>query len=218
VNDIEEWTAAQRRVIELTEGLDADRAALTVPACPAWTVRGLLSHMIGLGADVVRGDEPDDHNSTWTQRQVDERAGRDVPTLLAEWRALTEPLRAWMADHGTRPLADVIIHEQDLRGALGVPGARDTPGLAAVRDRFVDRFAARLGGLPPIALVGQHWRWASGDPPAVVLEADDFDLTRALLSRRSAHQLRTWTTRGDVTDHLAAFGALGQLPDTDLTE
>ncbi len=218
VNEIDEWAAAQRRVIELTEGLSAERAGTRVPACPDWTVRDLLSHMVGLDADVLRGDEPDDHNSGWTQRQVDQRVHRDVAALLGEWRTHTEPLRVWMSRHGTRPLGDVIIHEQDLRGALGVPGAHDTPGLVAVRDRFVGRFAARLGDLPPIALVGTHWRWASGDDPAVIVEADDFDLARALLTRRSARQLRHWTTRGDIEPYLDAFAILGRLPAGDLSE
>ena len=218
VDRIAEWTSAVHRVIELTEPLTADQAAVLVPACPEWTVRDLLSHMIGLDADVLRGDEPDDHNNVWTQRQVDERAGRDVPTLLAEWRELIEPMRAWMRENRTRPMADVVIHEQDLRGALGIPGAHDTPGLAALRDQFADRLAARLGDLPPIALVGEHWRWASGDDPAVVIEAGDFDLARALLTRRSADQLRRWTTRGDVSPYLDAFTSLGSLPTRDLSE
>lgn len=221
MDDITEWTAAQQRVIALTDGLRAEQAEASVPACPDWTVRDLLSHMIGLDADVLRGDEPDDHNSVWTQAQVDARAGRDVPTLLAEWRSLTEPMREWMSRNGTRPMADVVIHEQDLRGALGVPGAKDTAALAALRDRFVGRFAARLGDLPPIAIVGSHWAWVSaGDPSdaAVVVDADDFDIARALMARRSANQLRGWTTRGDVTAYLAAFQTLGPLPDRDLTE
>lgn len=220
VNDIDEWVAAQRRVITLTEGLTAEQAGAPVPACPEWTVRDLLSHMVGLDADVLAGDEPDDHNSGWTQAQVDARVGRDVAALLAEWRTHTEPLRDWMTHHGTRPLGDVIIHEQDLRGALGVPGAQDTPGMTAIRDRFVGRFAARLTDLPPIALVGTTWRWASDDPStaAVVVEASDFDLARALLTRRSARQLRQWTKRGDITPYLGAFSALGSLPERDLVE
>lgn len=221
MNDIDEWAAAQQRVMGLAETLSPAQVAATVPACPDWTVRNLLSHMIGLGADVVRGDEPDDHNSTWTQAQVDQRADHDVPALLAEWRALTGPLSAWMREHGTRPLNDIVIHEQDLRGAIGIPGAQDTPGLHTVRDRLTGRFAKRLADLPPIALIGEQWRWTSaGDPAyaAVAIEASDFDLTRAIMSRRSAAQLRAWTTRGDIEAHLDAFRVLGPLPVTDLTE
>ena len=220
MDGIVEWTRAQERVIDLVTGLPAARAAATVPACPDWTVRDLLSHMVGLGADVVAGDEPDDHNEAWTARQVEARRDRDVDALVAEWQGLAEPLRTWMAEHGTRPLGDVTIHEQDLRGALGVPGGQDTPAMAAMRERFVQRFAARLDpGLPPIALVGGAWSWTSGEgEPAVQVRASDFELARALMARRSAAQLRAWTVRGDVEPYLDAFATLGPLPDRDLAE
>jgi uncharacterized protein (TIGR03083 family) len=221
VDAIEEWSRAQQRVIGLVEDLPPERAGVRVPACPDWTVRDLLAHMVGLGADVVAGDEPDDHNETWTGRQVQARRDHDVTALVAEWRDVAEPLRAHMRENGPRALGDVIIHEQDLRGALGVPGSQDTPGLHAIRDRFVPRFGARVADLPPIALVGERWTWASQGSPddaAVVLRAPDFDLARALVTRRSAAQLRGWTVRGDVTPFLDAFAMLGPLPSTDLTE
>jgi uncharacterized protein (TIGR03083 family) len=220
VDGIAEWSRAQERVIAMVTGLSPEAAEVRVPACSDWTVRDLLSHMVGLCADVVAGDEPDDHNAAWTARQVTRRRGRGVGELVAEWRSVADPLREWMRAHGTRPVFDVTIHEQDLRGALGVPGAQDTPATTAVRDRYVARLAGRLAGLPPICLVGDAWRWESepGAEPAVVLRAPDFELTRALVARRSANQLRAWTVRGDVDPYLEAFTALGPLPDRDLTE
>lgn len=221
MDGIEEWSRAQERVIALVEELTDELLGRRVPACPDWTVRDLFSHMVGLGADVAAGDEPDDHNEEWTARQVERRRDDDVATLVAEWRAVTGPLRAWMLEHGARPLGDVIIHEQDLRGAVGVSGAKDTEGLAAIRDRFARRLAARLGEMPPIALIGEGWQWTSGGDPEdahLVLRAPDFELARALVTRRSAGQLRSWTTRGDVGPYLDAFATLGRLPAADLTE
>jgi uncharacterized protein (TIGR03083 family) len=222
VDAIEEWSRAQQRVIELVTDLPPERAERRVPACPDWTVRDLLSHMVGLGVDVVAGDEPDDHNEAWTGKHVTERRGRDVAALVAEWQDVAGPLRGWMAANTVRPLGDVIIHEQDLRGALGVPGGRDTEGLHAIRDRFADRLAPRVADLPPMALVGeQGWTWSSQgsvDDAATVLRAPDFDLARALVTRRSAAQLRAWTVRGDVAPYLDAFAMLGPLPTTDLTQ
>jgi uncharacterized protein (TIGR03083 family) len=221
MDPIEEWTNAQSRVIELVEGISADDAEKTVPACPDWTVRNLLSHMIGLDADVIDGDEPDDHNPTWTQRQVDERADHDVAALVSEWRELTAPLQDWMRSNGARPMGDVIIHEQDLRGALGQSGAHGTDGLRALRDRMAGGFTAAVekDGLGAIELVSPEWTLTAGDGAAVVtVTASEFDLTRALMSRRSADQLRSWTTDGDVEPYLSAFGALGPLPESALTE
>ncbi len=218
---IEEWTQAQTRVIELVADLTPEQAELVVPACPDWTVRDLLSHMVGLGADVVAGDEPDDHNSTWTNRQVAQRRDHDIAALVTEWQSVTAPLQEWMLTRGTRPLGDVIIHEQDLRGALGVPGGQDSGGVRAIRDRFLLRFADGLGDLPPIALVGGRWQWVSNGVPddaEVVVHATDFDLARALVTRRSERQLRSWTEHGDVGPYLRAFATLGPLPSADLVE
>ena len=218
---VEEWGAAYERVRELVSGIDDRQAKTVVPACPDWTVRQLLAHMVGLGADVVRGDEPDDHNSTWTQRQVDERGDRSVADLLEEWAAVAEPLRQWMRDNTSRPLGDIVIHEQDLRGALGVSGARSTDGLAALRDRMAGGFGRQVQDLAPVALVGEEWSWCSSGVPddaAVVVRAPYFELTRALMTRRSEHQLRAWTERGDIGPYLPAFSALGRLPGTDLSE
>lgn len=213
---VAEWTRAQERVIELVSA--APDPSVRVPACPDWTVRDLFSHMVGLGADVVAGDEPDDHNQRWTAAQVTARRDRSVAELVAEWHAVAEPLRQWMRDRGPRPLADVIIHEQDLRGALGVPGAQDTPGLHAIRERFTGRLTLPTDE-PSVALVGDTWSWTpvgTVDDAPVLLRASDFDLTRALMSRRSAAQLKSWTERGDLTPYLDAFTSLGPLPDRDL--
>jgi uncharacterized protein (TIGR03083 family) len=221
VDLIDEWARAQARVIELVAPLTAEQAAVRVPACPDWTVRDLFSHMVGLGADVVAGDEPDDHNAAWTAKQVAARRDHGVADLVAEWEGLSGRLQEWMREHGTRPLSDVIIHEQDLRGALGVPGGKDSGGVRAVRDRFLPRFAARVAELPPIALVADGWAWASDGAPddaPVVVRAPEFEIARALVTRRSERQLRSWTARGDVGPYLDGFALLGTLPSADLTE
>jgi uncharacterized protein (TIGR03083 family) len=215
---VEEWSAAQRRVIELVAPLAAEQAQLRVPSCPDWTVRDLFSHMVGLGSDVVAGDEPDDHNEAWTARQVAQRRDHDIAALVAEWEATAAPLVEWMRVHGPRPLGDVIIHEQDLRGALGVPGGQYSVGVAIIRDRFAARFSAALPGGASVALSGDHWTWGDPATAGTVLQASDFDLARALVTRRSAAQLRAWTVRGDVEPYLGAFALLGSLPAADLTE
>ncbi|MEH3157153.1 MAG: maleylpyruvate isomerase family mycothiol-dependent enzyme [Gordonia paraffinivorans] len=216
---VTEWTAAQHRVIGLVGAATSAAVESRVPACPDWTVRDLLSHMVGIGADVVAGHEPDDHNQDWTAAQVDARRDRDVAELIAEWRGLTDPMVEHLRTAGDRPVNDITIHEQDLRGALRIHGATDTPAAHHVRDRFAGRLGDRLGDLPVLELRGSGWTWRSGEgDPAVVVAASDADLARALVSRRSAAQLRAWTITGDVTAHLDAFAILGPLPEADLTE
>lgn len=71
-----------------------------------------------------------------------------------------------MRANGTRPLNDVIIQEQDLRGALSVSDGRDTASLRIVRDRMVGRFADLITDLPLLDLLGDRWRWMSAGEPA----------------------------------------------------
>jgi len=192
-----------------------------VPACPDWTVTQLLAHMVGLNADVLAGDEPDDHNSTWTQRQVDRRAGHEPADLVAEWLALTQPMQDWMREHGTRPLNDAVIHEQDMRGAVDRPGGRDSDGLVAVREAMAERFATRVRAahLAPVELRSPVWIFSTGDgDPGLELFAPEFDLTRALMTRRTADQLRQWSTAGAIDPYLPVFASLGPLPDRPLPE
>jgi uncharacterized protein (TIGR03083 family) len=221
VDAIAEWTNAQRRVVDLVGYLDEKDFGQTVPACPDWTVVQLLAHMVGLNADVLAGDEPDDHNRTWTQAQVESRAGRGPDDLVTEWLTLTEPMQDWMRQHGVRPLNDIVIHEQDLRGAVGRPGGRDTDGLAAVRDTMAERFSSRIrrAKLAPVELRSPDWIFSTGDSaPGLVLSAPTFDLTRALMTRRTADQLRAWARSGELDPYLPMFGGLGPLPDQPLPE
>lgn len=218
---ITEWTNAQGRVIELVESLDDEETQRVVPATPDWTVTQLLAHMVGLSADVLAGDEPEDHNSTWTQRQVDSRAGRALAELVGEWRPLTSPMQDYLRDHSPRPLNDIVIHEQDLRGAVGRPGGRDTGGLAAVRDVMAERLASRVrqAHLPPVELRSPAWIFSTGDgDPGLELFAPDFDLIRALMTRRTAGQLRQWSRAGEIDRYLPVFAGLGPLPDQPLPE
>lgn len=223
-----EWPAAQRRVIDLVAGLGPDALAATVPATPDWTVQDLLAHVIGVGVDVVAGDEVDDHNPTWTQGHVDARRGRSLDDLLAEWTELTPRMVAWMAerpDTGSRPVLDLTIHEQDLRGALGQPGARDNEGLAHAFGVFTDRIGPGLreARLDPLELTDGELTELMGtssaaQEPGAVLHAPRFELLRAMLGRRSADQVRAWVVRGDVEPYLAHLSAFGSLREEPLDE
>lgn len=226
-----EWRAALDRVSALVREADPETLARPVPATPDWTALDLLAHMVGLGADVLAGDEADDHNPEWTQAHVDARADRSAEQTLTEWAALADDLEGYLRERDPRPLGDVIIHEQDLRGALGVPGARDTAGLAMIRAAMADRLGAGLceAGLAPLALEtdavtdgvtdDERWHWQSEEgEPAVVLTGSGFELFRAVTSRRTEAQLRGLVVHGDLDPYLEHFAGLGALPSSPLPE
>jgi hypothetical protein len=83
--------------------------------------------------------------------------------------------------------------------------------------RFADRVAAAKRA--PVLLWSPPWLFATGEgEPGLELSAPDFDLARALMSRRTAAQLREWTTGGDIEEYLPLFSGLGPLPDSPLPE
>lgn len=221
-----EWRAGHERVCALVEQVVAERPddlELAVPATPDWSARQLLAHVVGLGIDVLAGDEPDDHHQDWTGAQVAARARSSAAELLAEWRAAAGDLETYLREQSPRPLGDLLIHEQDLRGALDAPGARGTAGLAMVRATMADRVgeAVRDAGLAPLVLEQQDgsWRWSSGEgEPGVVLRADGFDLFRAVTSRRTAAQLEGYRADGDLEPYLTHLALLGPLPTDALPE
>ncbi|WP_447646233.1 hypothetical protein [Nocardioides zeae] len=51
-----------------------------------------------------------------------------------------------------------------------------------------------------------------------MLRAPGYDLARALTARRTAEQLRSYVTAGDVTPFLDDFAGLGPLPTEALPE
>ncbi len=212
------WHDGYERVRALALAAGEDGMGVRVPATPAWTARDLLSHMIGLGHDVLAGDEPDDHNEEWTRAQVEARRDRSVADLLAEWAADHDGIVAYLADE-PRPLGDLVIHEQDLRGALGAPGARDSDGVAAIRESMAGRLAENVSDSRPLRLESDSWVWQSHEgETGAVLRASGFDVFRALTSRRTAGELRSWVVDGDVEPYLDAFAVLGPLPEESLGE
>ncbi|WP_148613429.1 maleylpyruvate isomerase family mycothiol-dependent enzyme [Nocardioides rubriscoriae] len=218
-----EWRGVLDRVrgfvIDAVEHDGVQATNLTVPACPDWSAHDLLCHMVGLVADVLDGHEPDDHHPDWTQAQVVARRGRTSLEVLDEWAGLADRMDTYLRERSTRPLNDAIIHEQDLRGALQRPGARDCAGVASVRETLATRLAGSLDGLAPLELRSDAWSWSSGEGESgVVLEASGFDLFRAVSSRRTAAQLRSYVVAGDVTPYLDHFAQLGDLPTRSLPE
>lgn len=228
------WNAAwayedgQRRARALVEDLGEDRLALTVPACPEWTVRDLVAHLVGvaeatvggayfLGAvDAWRDPGIAERRERWTAGQVSSRADRGMESLLREFdehsRKLVTMLRrgmgpvfdgpAWLL---TAPVADLAVHLADLRDALGQEPDETSPithlGFAVYRDWLRARIAER--DQPPLRLSdGQkHWVLGEGEPAATVM-AERHELFRAITGRRSSSRIRAYDWDGDPEPYL----------------
>jgi uncharacterized protein (TIGR03083 family) len=134
--------------------------------CPGWTVRDLVSHMVGTERSLLGeptpphpGPAPHVHNPTAAANEawVAPRRSRPGPEVLAEFRDISarrlEQLAAMTADRfdvpGPSPIGivpyreflavrvmDCWVHEQDMRVATGRPSRCDGPAAALALDRL----------------------------------------------------------------------------------
>ncbi len=178
------------------------RPALTgapVPACPEWTVRDLLSHLVGIAATMIG------RLSGWPPAGRSSSADLDAAGLLAEWDRLGERVEQLVADQGGGDvlLMDAFTHELDLRSAMGIPfptcHTAFAPAFAVVRRGFAG--AVEAGGLPGLLLRTGDDEWAVGGAPTATVTATvtagGYDLYRSLSGRRTHEQIAAldWSSR-----------------------
>jgi hypothetical protein len=105
---------------------------------------------------------------------------------------------------------DVASHEQDIRGAVGQPGARDCDAVRQCAGRLI-------GGLRPpvpmrVTVEDAQYRLSPEDGAELGLMTTRFEAFRWRMGRRSRAQLAALDWSGDaspVLDHLVVFGPAG---------
>src|SRR5438309_4809347 len=181
------YAEGRTRLTELVASADREQHTARVPGCPEWVVRDVIAHVTGVCADVLTGNIAGVATEAWTAAQVAERKDRSLPEILAEWSEVAPQVEA-MAQHfpnraDEQWVLDLTTHEQDIRGALGKPGARDAASIMIGAD-----FAATMGlaasikgrGLPALRVKAGDAEWVIGDgSPAASVEGSTFDLFRA---------------------------------------
>lgn len=211
-----------------------DVAERTVPACPDWTIRHTVAHLVGVAADVVALNLEGLATDAWTRAQVDRLAGNGIDELLDRWGRSIDPLTAMLVRDipelsAGQLIFDVLAHEHDIRGALGEPDRRTGDLAFEVALGFLTtKFDQLLGaaGMPAVRLTTPMLgtvRLGSPDTTAqVALEIGDFEALRTFGGRRSVRQLLALPWQGDVTGLLPALNSYGgyaiHRPGDDLIE
>lgn len=191
------YAGKRHEMVDLMRSLsDADLATM-VPATPAWSVRDVLSHVVGIPADLnaQRFDvvDPDE----WTARQVFERRDRSVDELAEEWERegprFEEGLRLFGYEIGSHYVGDLLQHTADVRHAVGLGILADDEALAVGLDFYLSEFDRALTssqrGTVVVAVPGEEWAVGAG-PVVGSLRASRFEAFRALGGRRTESQLR----------------------------
>jgi uncharacterized protein (TIGR03083 family) len=221
-----------RRLVTLVDGLSDEHLQTQVPACPLWSVQDLVAHLCGIAEDSVRGSffagamrawaDPElaHQREAWTAAQVAGRRDLDRHQLVAELerhgQALIRGLRrgeraavdvpGWMIG---APVADLAAHLGDLEEALGLPPTLQSPitryGFASYRAWLGERLVAR--GLPPLRLADPtdataEWVVGGHAPPGASVEADPYELFRAVSGRRRPDEVARWSWSGEPGAYL----------------
>ena len=223
MSDLDAFAAASRdtrgRVGALVRGRDADELETRVPAAPDWRVRDVLAHLTGVAADITAGNLEGVATDDWTAAQVDARHDWPVDRLLAEWDEQGVAVDAVVPQFpeliAGQLLVDTATHEQDIRGALDAPGARDADVLALAFAPMA-RFALSDG----LRLETEHGTIVTGDDdgsPTTTVRAPRFELFRAMTGRRSLDQMRAYEWTGDPRPEALVIGLFAPRA-TDLVE
>ena len=213
------YEITRTRVAAVAATLDSGDETRVVPACPDWSVHDLLAHMAGIPTELTAGRYPTGDVHAWIQDVVAQR--RDVPTaqLLAEWSACGDALEPILG--GGLLLVDLLVHEHDLRGALGAPGDRDAAELEFALPIMFDVLGEplRAASAGSIAVRDAGTTWQSDDrKPGWTLLVSPWEATRALASRRTADELRALPAEGDVEPYLSVIEGHLPLPKSSLRE
>jgi uncharacterized protein (TIGR03083 family) len=198
----------RERVAGLLAGMAASALAANVPACPRWSVRDVLAHLAAVAEDAVGGRLSGPPSEDETAAQVRRFDGRPVADVLAAWTATAPRFEALIGTvRGWPGVIDVASHEQDIRGAVGQPGARDSDAVWRGAGYLLSRLR------PPVPLLVKvedaEFRLGPDSGPPLTLATTRFEAFRWRMGRRSRNQLAALGWSGDpapVIDHLVVFG------------
>lgn len=134
--------------------------------CEGWTIRDVMSHAIGIAADIANRRLDGIGTAEQNQRQVDERKGRSPRELLDEWSEQGALLEQgildlddefWNAPYSEnftvgqalqRMVEDIWVHAHDVRLPLGDEPMAG-PGLTSTLEVATREWEVRVPNLAP---------------------------------------------------------------------
>lgn len=210
------YSQAREQVSSLVRSLGPQQLETPVPSCPGWTVHDVVSHLAGVAHDVITGRLTGIPTPEETAAQVAARAGTPTSIVLREWERTGSQLEVLLGKAGRYadvPVIDATVHEQDIRGAVGLPGNRSGELIDLTLRRPFEVFVGKVesSGLPAVRVVDDAGVLLAGsDDAPVELRASRFELMRCVYGRRSATQIGRRFAGADnpgaYVDLLVVFG------------
>jgi hypothetical protein len=162
---------------------------------------------VGRCADINAGQIEGAGTDPWTAAQLAGRTGRSCDELLEEWEREAPAFEQILpVVKPPRPLYDVVVHEQDIRGAVGVPGGRDSDGVVLLFGVALNRLTETFddAGLPGLEVETAKGTFVAGTGASSSRWAVEwYELFRSMCGRRSAAQIRALGCPEPYVDKLA---------------
>jgi uncharacterized protein (TIGR03083 family) len=200
--------------------LEDDVAGVEVPTCPGWTIRDMAAHLAGFFGAYKTGKGMEAFGEGWAEREIDARKDKSFRECIEEWTEhVRDPGDLFESPLGPVAVADVLAHEQDIRTALNVPGARDDESIVPSVEMALSFLGKKAGDeLPTLKIVTEDLERQIGDgEPAATLRTSTFELFRTLHGRRTIDQIRALDWEGDAepwTTSLFIFGPTKEVVET----
>jgi len=214
------YDATRARMLDIARVAGPDALTTTVPSCPDWSALQLITHCVSMPAALGAGDFPTGDLNEWIDKILNDRAGASLDQLAEEWVGANETIAGMVNGGGAVLFDDLVVHEHDLRAALGVP---DHSALDAAINvpRSLDSCVAALetAGLGSIEVRSAEGTWRSHDAePGWILEISPWEAVRVLYSRRTADELRALGGSDNIEAYIALLDAHLPLPTSSLGE
>jgi len=200
----------------LVREIDDEWWEAAVPACPGWTVQDVVSHMVGIVADIQDGRMEGVGSDEWTAFQVTARRDLPLTEVIGEWSrrapAFEEAVAAWPPAVAAQIVADSAMHELDIRNALGDRSSRDTDAVPIAIDYYAHKLADRIAeaGVAPLVVDYDGTVVTLGEgAPGATLRTTRFEALRAMGGRRSAAQVAAYDWEGDAAPYVALISSYG---------
>ena len=120
------YQETRERISKLVTGVDDAALSTAVAACPGWSGRDVVAHVAAVADDWADGrlSGPPTDESGSSDRPV---RRDDLAEILAARTDAAARLDRMAETAGVAPRsAASSVHEHDVRGAIGRPGARDS--------------------------------------------------------------------------------------------
>jgi uncharacterized protein (TIGR03083 family) len=199
------YANTRRKLIAQAQGFSPEQLAANVPATPLWSVHDVISHLVGITADLNALNFGTGDADAWTEAQVARRRGASLEELSAEWELegpkFQDGLSLFGYELGSHYMGDLLQHVADINQALGLARLADDEALAVALDFYLDDCHESLceAGVGSVELHIGAEKWSLGSGPTTAsLRTYRFEAFRCLGGRRSEHQIRDLDWSGEL--------------------